>query len=366
MNLRAVSDKVFIIAEAGVNHNGDLAAALQLVDVAAEAGADAVKFQTFAVDSLVISTVSRSTYQARNLGGDGTQEDMLRSLALPDAAFLVLNDRAEQRGIEFMSTAFDRSSLDFLVDKIGIRRIKIPSGELTNIPFLISCAQKRLPLLVSTGMATISEVRCAMDAIVYGLTHNDQPKCLDEIVGMAAESDGQRRLNESVTLLQCTSSYPTPPEDVNLRAMLTMQAEFGVGVGFSDHTLGIEMSVAACALGATVIEKHFTPSRAMPGPDHAASLEPGELAEMVRCIRSVSLGLGSGVKEPTEEEGRVAPLTRKVLVAARNVSRGQTLTPEDVAAKRAGKGLSPTQYWRLIGSRASRDYRPDEVFEDPV
>jgi len=361
-----VSDDVFVIAEAGVNHNGDVTTALKLIDVAAASGADAVKFQTFRADSLATSTVGRAEYQSRNLGADGSQSVMLKALELPDEAYELLTARAREAGVEFMSTAFDEASLDFLVDRVGIHRIKVPSGELTNTPFLVHCARKRLPLLVSTGMATLPEIRLAMDAVAYGLLHERSPESLDDLTETSCSEAGQCALSEWVTLLQCTSDYPTVAEDVNLRAMRTIESEFGVAVGFSDHTQGIHMAIAAAALGASVIEKHFTLSRSMVGPDHFASLEPSELADMVRGIRSVSTGLGSGLKTPTRHEYRMAPLVRKVLVAACRVPAGQVLRPEDVAAKRAGGGLGPHRYWDVIGTRAPRDYEVDDVLEDPV
>ena len=360
-----MSDEVFIIAEAGVNHNGDVAVALEMVDVAAAAGADAVKFQTFRADALVTSTVGRAEYQLRNLSSDGSQAAMLRALELPDESYSLLAARAREAGVEFMSTAFDDASLDFLVDTVGIRRIKIPSGELTNIPFLVRCAQRRLPMVVSSGMATMDEVRLALDAIAFGLLHDTDPQCLDDLRGCSACSEGQRALVKSVVLLHCTSDYPTAPQDANVRAMLSLRSEFGVRVGYSDHTLGVEMSVAATALGASAIEKHFTLSRAMVGPDHFASLEPGELSKLVKGIRAVSEGLGSGRKEPTDAERHVAPLVRKVLVASRPITAGQVLGPDDVVAKRAGKGLDPYRYWELLGTRALRDYEKDDVLEAP-
>lgn len=360
-----MDDEVFIIAEAGVNHNGDVSTALQLIEVAAEAGADAVKFQTFRSDSLATATVRRAAYQSRNLGSDGSQADMLKALELPREAYPLLTLRAQQLGIEFMSTAFDEPSLGFLVDSVGLRRIKIPSGELTNTPFLVRCARERLPILLSTGMATIPEIRLAMDAVAFGLVSSNAPSSLREIMGSSCRPVGRKVLSQSVTLLQCTSDYPTAPEDANLRAMLTMRSEFGVQVGFSDHTQGISMAIAATALGASVIEKHFTLSRNMVGPDHFASLEPIELKELVRSIRSVSVGLGTGLKEPTPAERHVAPLVRKVLVAARRIVAGDVIGSEDVTAKRARGDLEPHQYWDVIGTRAMRDYRVDDALEAP-
>ena len=361
-----MSDEVFVIAEAGVNHNGDVATALEMIDVAAASGADAVKFQTFRADALVTSTVGRAEYQSRNLGADGSQAAMLTALELPDDSYALLTARAQELGVEFMSTAFDDASLDFLVDTVGIRRIKIPSGELTNTPFLVRCAQRRLPMLVSTGMATMDEVRLAMDAVAFGLLHASDPESLDDILGCSSGSAGQRALAESVVLLHCTSDYPTAPQDANLRAMQSLRSEFGVEVGYSDHTLGIEMSVAATALGASVIEKHFTLSRTMAGPDHFASLDPGELTELVRAIRAVSAGLGSGRKEPTDAELRVAPLVRKVLVASRPMAAGEIIGPDHLVAKRAGEGMGPHRYWELLGTRAPRDYAIDDVLEAPT
>lgn len=366
MEVLPMGSSVFVIAEAGVNHNGDIPTALEMIDAAGAAGADAVKFQTFRTDALVTPIVERAEYQSRNLQSAGSQAAMLKALELPEDSYSLLTARAQQVGVEFMSTAFDDASLDFLVDTVGISRIKIPSGELTNTPFLIRCAQRRLPMLVSTGMATMEEVRLALDAIAFGLLHSSEPRSLEEILGCSVSTAAQRALAESVVLLHCTSDYPTAPQDANLRAMLTLRSAFGVEVGYSDHTVGLEMSIAATALGATALEKHFTLSRSMVGPDHSSSLEPAGLKELVRAIRTVSVGLGNGRKEPTDAERRMAPLVRKVLVASRAIAAGQIIGPDQVVAKRAGEGLDPHRYWELIGTRAPRDYNIDDVLEDPL
>lgn len=359
-------EQVFVIAEAGVNHNGDPNTALELIDAAAASGADAVKFQSFRVDSLVTRVLERAPYQASNTRASGSQGEMLRQLELPPDCFRLLAQRAESRGIEFMSTAFDPDSLAFLVDEVGIRRIKVPSGELTNTPFLLLCARSGLPIILSTGMATLSEVALALDGLAYGMTMKGDPESLSSIRDCRRSGDSQELLGRGVTLLQCTTEYPTLPADVNLRAMATLQAAFGLRIGFSDHSMGTEMSIAATALGATVIEKHLTLDRTQVGPDHRASLEPSEMTDLVRAIRAVCAGLGTGTKEPTAAEREIVPLARKVLVARSTIGKGETFTASNVTAKRAGLGLEPEWYWDLLGKVADSDYQADEPLRMPV
>lgn len=329
----------FVIAEAGVNHNGDLALALRLVEAAAAAGADAVKFQTFSADRLVTREAAKAAYQKQGEGDEDTQHDMLRRLEMDEQMHHALLAQCTRLGIEFMSTGFDEISVDMLA-ALGVRRFKVPSGELTNLPFLRHVARLGRPAIVSTGMATLDEVREALQAMTAAGLSLDQ-----------------------ITVLHCTTAYPTPIEHVNLRAMLTLRAACGVDVGYSDHTAGTEVAVAAVALGATVIEKHLTLDHAMPGPDHAASLEPSAFATMVRAIRVVECALGSDTKLITASEHDNVRVARKSIVAACPIRAGEVLTPQNVTAKRPGGGLSPMRWDAVIGRRAPRDFAVDEWIE---
>jgi N,N'-diacetyllegionaminate synthase len=325
----------FIIAEAGVNHNGDPALAKKLVDAAARAGADAVKFQTFKTDKLMSQFAPKADYQKAAMDPTESQADMIRRLELPYDAFRDLFDYCRQRNVLFLSTPFDEESADFL-DRLGVPAFKLPSGELTNIPFVAHVARKKRPLFVSTGMSWLGEVETCVRAI---------------------RDTG----NHDIVLLHCVSSYPAAPQDTNLRAMETMRQAFGVPVGYSDHTLGIEVPLAAAALGACVIEKHFTLDRCLPGPDHQASIEPGELAAMVRGIRIVESALGHGRKEPTASETGVARAARRSLVAACDIAAGTVLTEEMIAAKRPGTGLPPAMLPYVIGRRTIADVARGEL-----
>lgn len=328
--------KVFIIAEAGVNHNGDAARALEMVDVAARAGADAIKFQTFSADKLVSHQAEKAEYQKRETG-EGSQHAMLKALEMSNALHTALIVRCAQAGIEFMSTPFDNEAADMLVG-LGMRRIKVPSGEITNHPFLRHLASKDQPLIVSTGMATMAEIAEALDVITK----------VRAARGFAAP------LEAVVTVLHCTSNYPAEPGDVNLRAMRTIADETGVPVGYSDHTLGLAVSTAAVAMGATVIEKHFTLDRTLPGPDHRASLTPDELAALIIQIRMVEAALGSPVKAPTEAELPVRAVARRSVSVARDLPTGAMLTRGDLALLRPGTGIAPRHIDELGGRTLAR------------
>lgn len=331
-----LKSSVFIIAEAGVNHNGDLETAKRLVDAAVVAGADAVKFQTFVPEEIVTGSAEKALYQKANVaGGRVTQLDMIRRYALSKEDFHTLWDCCERAGIMFLSTPFDYYSVDFL-DQLGVPIYKIPSGELTNDRFLRYVATRGKPLIVSTGMTTLGEVEEALEVL------QDAGAC-------------------EITLLHCTSAYPTPYEEVNLRAMITLRQAFGLPVGYSDHTPGTEVAVAAAALGARVIEKHFTLSRNMEGPDHKASLEPGELAVMVRAIRNVEKALGDGRKRPSPVEQDVMRTARRSLVAACDIAEGEMITEEKLAVKRPGTGLPPKMWCLVVGRRARMDIPADTV-----
>jgi N-acetylneuraminate synthase/N,N'-diacetyllegionaminate synthase len=316
----------FVIAEAGVNHNGLVDLAHLLIDAAADALADAVKFQTFNPDALATAEAPKSVYQERMTGGHESQLEMLRGLTLPRDCYPSLIEHCRKRKVRFMSTPFDEASADFL-ESLGMGIFKIPSGEVTNLPFLSHLARKKHPVIMSTGMADMAEIAAAMDTL-----------------RASGASD--------ITLLHCTTDYPTAPADANLRAMGTMQKAFGVPVGYSDHTTGIEIALAAVALGATVIEKHFTLDRSMPGPDHQASLEPAELGQMVRGIRLVELSLGDGEKVPRASELPNRIVARKSIVSAREIHPDKVIEAADLTARRPGSGLAPGMTNKIIGRRA--------------
>lgn len=331
---------VLIIAEAGVNHNGSLDRARELVRVAAEAGADLVKFQTFRADALVTPDARKADYQLRTTGAGESQYDMLRRLELTHDDHRKLIEECRDAGIGFFSTGFDLASIGLLVG-LGADRIKVPSGEITNLPYLRHVAASGLPVILSTGMADMDEVRAAVE-----------------------ELDAGGVVRERLTVLHCNTDYPTPMGDVNLRAMAAMGQALGTAYGYSDHTAGIEVSIAAVALGATVIEKHFTLSRDLPGPDHAASLEPEELVAMVRAIRNIEQAMaGDGVKRPSASEARNRPIARRSIVAARPIAAGETFTADNLTAKRPATGLSPMRWDDVIGRAATRAFATDEAIE---
>jgi N-acetylneuraminate synthase len=334
-----VSTRCFVIAEAGVNHNGSTDLALRLVDAAAAAGADAVKFQTFKPEQLVSRGTPTAAYQASNCGASD-QFEMLRALELPDSVYPELVQRCAARGIEFMSTPFDPESASMLVGH-GMKRIKVGSGDLTSTPFLEALSALHLPLIVSTGMATLDEAREAI-AVVRG-AWGDHPLGRDP---------------GALTLLHCTSNYPAQAADVNLAAMTTMARELDVPVGYSDHTEGISVAIAAAALGAKVIEKHLTLDRALPGPDHRASLEPMEFTAMVQGVREIESALGSGVKAPTPSELPVRDLVRRSVALARPAADGEVLTRDHLTLLRPGSGIAPREMSRVIGRRAARALEP--------
>lgn len=353
-------ESVLIIAEAGVNHGGSLETACRMIDVAAEAGADVVKFQTFVPAAVLTRRAMKAAYQAVNTGEGGTQLEMVRKLALSRDDHLALAERCARRGVRFMSTAFDMESLDLLAG-FDMPAVKIPSGDITWGSMLMKAARLGLPLIVSTGMATMEEIAEALGAIAFALTREEEPASRADLALALAEDAGRDAVRERVTLLQCTTQYPTPLEAVNLRAMTTMAERFGVRVGYSDHTRSLAVPVAAVARGAVVIEKHFTLDRRLPGPDHVASLEPDELAVMIAMVRETELALGSADKEPTAEELDNRLAARRSLVAARKIVVDETLTLDLLTAKRPADGLSPMEAWALVGQPAGVDFAADEA-----
>ena len=326
-------NRCFVIAEAGVNHNGDLDIAKKLIDKAVEAGADAVKFQTFKAEELVTKEAPKAQYQ-KITTGDGNQYEMLKKLELSESDYAVLKKYCEKKGILFLSTPFDFESVDIL-EKLDIPLYKVSSGDLTNLPLLKYIAKKHKPIILSTGMANLAEVEEAVHAIY---------------------EEG----NEQIVLLHCTSNYPTAYEDVNLKAMLTLKEAFKLTVGYSDHTTGIEVPIAAVALGASVIEKHFTLDRNMPGPDHRASLEPDELKCMIDSIRNIEKAMGDGIKRCREVEEKSKFVSRKSVVARKNISKGQVITKDMLAYKRPCIGLEPKYTQFVLGKIANRDINKDE------
>ena len=326
---------VLIIAEAGVNHNGKLSLAKTLVDKAKEAGANCIKFQTFVSEQIVSQSAVKADYQKLYTDVEESQLAMLQKLELHFSDFIELNDYCKLMNIQFLSTAFDFHSIEFL-KTLGMKLWKIPSGEITNLPYLIKVAQTHQSVILSTGMSTINEIAAALNV----LQHHG---CGD------------------ITLLHCTTEYPAPFADVNLKAMETMRNKFNVPVGYSDHTTGIEIPVAAVAMGATVIEKHFTLDRNMEGPDHKASLEPDELASMVKAIRNVELALGNGDKKPASSEIKNRAVARKSIVASRRINTGDVFSEENITAKRPGTGISPMQWYEVVGQKAVKDFEEDEL-----
>jgi N,N'-diacetyllegionaminate synthase len=329
--------RCLVIAEAGVNHNGDIELAKQLVDEAYAAGADYIKFQTFKAENLVTAKARKAEYQERQTGSEESQYSMLKRLELSYRDFVVLNDYCKVKGISFLSTPFDNKSIEFL-DKLGMDVWKIPSGEVTNYPYLVKIAGTHKPIIMSTGMCTMDDVNSAIQVLnSYGCG--------------------------PITLLHCTTEYPAPYSEANLKAMETLRSRFNLPVGYSDHTQGIVIPIAAVAMGAVVLEKHFTLDRTMEGPDHKASLDPGELKAMVDAIRCVESSMGDGVKGPTDSERRNMMIARKSIVAMRPIRKGERFTTENITTKRPGSGISPMRWNEVLGQCAKRSFEEDELIE---
>jgi N,N'-diacetyllegionaminate synthase len=331
--------KTLIIAEAGVNHNGELGLAYELIDAAADAGADYVKFQTFVAARQVTLAANKAEYQKVTTGSAESQFDMLSKLELTEAMHRQLIAHCAKRNIRFLSTAFDIQSVDLLI-RLGQEIFKIPSGEITNLPYLRHVGSHAATVILSTGMSDLSEITAAIEVL---------------------ELAGTKRSN--ITALHCTTAYPTPLIEVNLSAMKTLAAELHIAVGYSDHTLGIEVPVAAVAMGAQIIEKHFTLNRNSPGPDHKASLEPSELKAMVCAIRNIEMALGDGVKRMTESEIQNMPMARKSIVASQSINSGEIFTVQNLTVKRPGTGVSPMLWDQLIGTKAKKNYLADELIQ---
>ncbi len=327
--------KIFIIAEAGVNHNGSFQNAIELIDAARESGVDAVKFQTFKPEEMVSRNAKKADYQNETTGSRESQLDMLRKLALTYDEFIRLKEHCDKTGIMFLSTPFDNDSIDFL-NHINVPIWKVPSGEVTNVPYLIKIAQTKKTIIMSTGICELHEIDFALKLLI---------------------DNGA----QDIILLHCNTEYPTPMEDVNLKAMLTLSNTFRLPVGYSDHTLGIEVPIAAAALGACVIEKHFTLDKNLEGPDHKASLDPEELREMVTAIRNIEAALGNELKKPTESELKNKDIVRKSIVARHKINAGEVFTEENITVKRPGNGISPAKWFDILGQKAKWDFEKDEL-----
>tara|TARA_R110000787_G_scaffold174448_3_gene287032 strand:+ start:461 stop:1549 length:1089 start_codon:yes stop_codon:yes gene_type:complete len=352
--------KTFIIAEAGVNHNGDIGRAIEMVDAASTAGADAIKFQTFVPEEVALPDTKTASYQKQNTGDD-TQLNMIKSFHLNADAHFKLVDHCASRGITFLSSPFDRPSLKFLTQELSVPLLKIPSGEITNGPLLLDAARSGLPVIMSTGMCNLDDVRQALDVLAFGALNDTVPVGRKSFEGMFSTAEGYSALSDKVALLHCTTAYPTPFEAVNLRAIETLKSWFGLTVGYSDHTLGIVAAIAATALGSKVIEKHFTLDCNLPGPDHQASLEPGPLNEMVSSIRAVELAMGQGEKVHTKIETENIPAARKSLVTLSAIKKGEIFSEKNMGIKRPGTGTSPMEYWDFIDQPAKQDFEKNKV-----
>lgn len=358
-----LSPDTFIIAEAGVNHNGSIELAERLVDIAVEAGANAVKFQTFKTELCLTKEVRRAKYQQKD-GESISQFDLVKALELSADNFRHLSEYCKKKNISFLSTAFDLPSLRFLIDELNIPVVKIPSGDILNGPLLLAAARAKKPILLSTGMCNLGDIENALSVIAFGLLgENDDNACMKNFHKSYSSNEAQNLLGKYVTLLHCTTEYPAPFEDVNLTSLSTLKSAFGLRVGFSDHSVGIPVSLGAVALGATVIEKHFTIDQGMHGPDHKASLAPNQLIEMVRGIRDIEKSLGDGRKYPRLSERDNIEIARKYLVCNQPISAGQPFRVDDLIPKRSHRGISPIYLWDLIGQKSTRDYQQDEVIQ---
>ena len=356
--------RTMIIAEAGVNHNGDCARALALVEAAARAGADVVKFQSFRADKLATAEAAKAGYQQVTTGAAQSQLEMLRALELSEDDEQRIAAACAKADITYMSTPFDADSATHLVKRIGVATLKVGSGDLTNAPLLLHLARFRLPIILSTGMATLAEVEQALGVIAFGYLREPGAKLTAaDFADILLDRETWTELRGKVTLLHCTTEYPADPDSINLRAMATLSNAFGLPIGFSDHSRGIHIAAAAVALGASVIEKHLTLDRNLPGPDHRASIEPDELAAMIADIRDVEAALGDGRKVPAPEEIANRSVARRSLVAIGAIRRGEFFTEQNLGVKRPGDGISPIEYWHYLGRKADRDYAANEALE---
>lgn len=356
--------KVYIIAEAGVNHNGSLELAYKLIDKACEAGVDAVKFQTFIAEKGLIEDAQKADYQLGTTDKNESQLEMIKKLELSFEDFKALKTYCDSKNIEFMSTGCDLESLDFLIDELGVQSLKISSGEIVNAPLLLKAAQSKKQIILSTGMSTIDDIETALAILEYGYTYSNKiPNSLEEVL---MEFSGKEKpfVEMNVVLLHCTTEYPAPINELNLKVIPQLEKEFNTRVGYSDHSEGITASVIAVTLGATVVEKHFTLDKNMEGPDHKASLEPDELKKLASAIRETEIMLGSDKKYITKSEQRNVSIARKSLVAECEITKGELISQDKVSIKRPGTGLTPLKYWDIIGKKATKSYKRNEFIRE--
>jgi len=356
-------EPIYIIAEAGVNHNGSIDMAKQLIDVASEVGANAVKFQTFKAGNNTSQKAPKAEYQLKTTNTNESQLNMLKKLELSQEDHHSLIEHCNDKHIQFLSTPFDLESLDLLTKTLQLPKLKLPSGDITNAPLLLKAAQSARPLILSTGMSSLSDIETALGVIAFGYTQQQTHPSLEAFHKAYCSDLGQQALKDNVVLLHCTTEYPAPFQDVNLRTMATLRAAFGLPVGYSDHTPGIVIPIAAAALGAVVIEKHFTLDRQLPGPDHKASLEPKQLEAMVCSIRQVERAMGQSIKRPASSELKNKEIARKSLMANTLINKGELFTVNNLVAKRPGTGISPIYFWDLLGKIAEQDYKQDEMIK---
>jgi len=357
-----LSHRVFVIAEAGVNHNGQLDIALTLVDKAMEAGADAIKFQTFTAKELVTKQAEKADYQKTNSNSGESQFQMLKKLELSVGEQKKIFEHCSSKGIQFLSTPFDNKSLKFLSEELGLETLKIPSGELVNGPFLLDFARTNKNIILSTGMSSLEDIEIALGVIAFGLMGRENPS-IEAFKESFESSDGKELLNKKVSLLHCTSEYPAPKKNINLKSMLTIKEKFSLRTGYSDHSEGNIVAISAAALGAEIIEKHFTLDKSFEGPDHKASLDSIELKEMISSIREVEKILGDGIKKPTETELKNRLTSYKSIIASKDIALGEEFTQDNLSLKRPGTGISPMKYWRLLGKKSKKSYKAEDLIK---
>ncbi|WP_108649714.1 N-acetylneuraminate synthase [Dongshaea marina] len=354
-------NRTYIIAEAGVNHNGSIELAKKLIDIAVDANADAVKFQTFKSENVVSSKSPKAEYQKRNTPSDESQLEMIKSFELTKEEHIELFQYCKINNIDFLSSPFDEESIVLLIDELKLPIIKIASGEITNAPLLLDISSRNTPVILSTGMCTLADIESALGVLALGYTSHNLSPSLENFRQCYCSEAGQRALKNNVTLLHCTTAYPTPFSSANLNTLNTLKVAFGLKTGYSDHTLGIEISLAAVALGASIIEKHFTLTRTLKGPDHSASLEPDELKSMINKIRNIEQAMGKGIKAPVDDELVNSDVARKSLIASKAIKKGELFTKDNLTIKRPGSGISPYSYWEYLGKRAKTNYDMDDL-----
>lgn len=358
------NQSIYIIAEAGVNHNGDLNLALQLIDVAVEAGANAIKFQTFSAEQLVSAIAPKADYQKNRTNVSESQLQMLKKLELSQSNHFVLKTHCEKKRIDFLSTPFDSMSANFLLNQLNLKTIKIASGEIASAPLLLQIARFQPTIILSTGMSTLGDIEEALGVLAFGFLNSTGKPCKKSFIQAYCSAEGQKVLKQKVILLHCTSAYPASVYHTNLYVMDTLKLAFNLPVGYSDHSVGITVPIAAVARGATIIEKHFTLDRHLPGPDHQASLEPDELKKMVQSIREVECALGNSIKAPTPQELDIKLVARKSLTAIKKISIGEKFNQNNMSVKRPGTGIAPVYYWDYLERSAMRHYVTDELISE--